>query len=72
VTCNHCHDSAPHRGPEAAILNGHGPVIACQTCHIPTVSGIVREDRGKPVKDDGSGQYSELSWFDAIPAVAGA
>lgn len=72
VACSNCHGSTPHRGPGAAVINDHGSVIACQTCHIPAVSGIVREDWGKPVKDDGSGSFSELSWFDAIPAVAGA
>ncbi len=70
VTCAGCHGRSPHHGAEGAQINAHVARIACQTCHIPTVSGVVREDWGKPVQD-GPGPYSELSRFDGIPAVPG-
>ena len=71
VTCAGCHGPEPHQGRPAADLNRHAATIACQTCHIPTASGIVSEDWGKPVKDDSRGEYSELSKYDGIPAIQG-
>lgn len=71
VTCANCHGDAPHRGEDAALLDVHVERVACQTCHVPTVSGVVSEDWGKPVADDSQGPYSALSKYDAIPAVAG-
>jgi hypothetical protein len=70
VACSSCHGHEPHRGAEATVLNAHTTRVACQTCHIPAVGGIVREDWGQPVKDDGSGLYSALSKYDGIPAIA--
>jgi hypothetical protein len=71
VSCVGCHGAEPHQGEAAADLNGHTAMIACQTCHIPTASGVVSEDWGKPVKDDSLGQYSALSRYDGIPAIPG-
>ncbi len=70
VACAGCHGRSPHRGADADRLNAHVGRIACQSCHVPKVSGIVREDWGTPVQD-GPGRFSELSWFDGIPAIAG-
>lgn len=71
VVCSNCHGRNPHRGTDAKILDAHTTRVACQTCHISVAGGIVREDWGQPVKDDGSGPYSALSKYDGIPAVAG-
>ncbi len=71
VECSGCHGDAPHRGARAAALNDHVATVACQTCHVSAVSGVVREDWGQPVADDGAGRYSALSWFDPIPAIPG-
>jgi hypothetical protein len=71
VTCSGCHGYQPHQGGEAADLDAHTARVACQTCHIPEVSGVVREDWGTPVKDDASGRYSALSMFDGIPSISG-
>ncbi|MFZ0427627.1 MAG: hypothetical protein WAO20_05895 [Acidobacteriota bacterium] len=71
VDCANCHGVAPHQGEAAADLNAHVARVACQTCHIPAASGIVSEDWGKPVPDDGAGPYSALSKYDGIPAMAG-
>ncbi len=71
VECSGCHGSSPHRGGLAAELNDHVATIACQTCHVSAVSGVVAEDWGRPVADDGHGRYSALSWFDPIPAIKG-
>jgi len=70
VACSNCHGDAPHRGAAATPLNAHVSRIACQTCHIPSVSGIVREDWGAPVQDDSDGKFSRLSLYDAIPSLA--
>ncbi len=35
ATCVACHDNTPH---EVDRLNSHANVIACQTCHIPTIA----------------------------------
>ncbi|MCW8804520.1 MAG: tetrathionate reductase family octaheme c-type cytochrome [Ignavibacteriaceae bacterium] len=52
VTCENCHDSAPH---EKELLNQHYTAVACQTCHIPTYSrtepSIVRWDWSKAGDD---------------------
>ena len=37
VTCEQCHDSAPHKKKN---LNKHAETIACQTCHIPTFAKV--------------------------------
>ena len=71
VTCSNCHGDAPHRGKTGKILNEHIAKLSCQTCHIPTVSGIVWENWGEPVKDDIHGKYSELSRYDKIPSIKG-
>jgi len=71
VACSNCHGDAPHRGAAAAALNAHTARVSCQMCHIPAASGIVREDWGKPVKDDSTGRYSELSRYDGIPSLPG-
>jgi hypothetical protein len=68
VTCSNCHGNSPHQGKDAVMLNEHTSKIACQTCHITQVSGIVYENWGKPVKDNIHGKYSELSKFDKIPS----
>jgi hypothetical protein len=68
VTCSNCHGDKPHQGSIGKILNKHIDKIACQTCHIPKVSGIVFENWGKPVKDNINGKYSELSKYDKIPS----
>jgi len=70
VACSNCHGRQPHRGAESAALDAHTSKVACQTCHIPEAGGIVREDWGKPLRDDGDGPYSALSRFDGIPAIA--
>lgn len=71
VLCAGCHGETPHRGKAGATLNAHVAVIACQTCHIPVVSGISYEDWGRPVRDDAHGRYSALSRYDEIPAIRG-
>ncbi len=71
VTCSNCHGDAPHRGKNAKELNQHTERIACQTCHINRVSGIVYENWGRPIKDDLRGEYSELSKYDKIPSRPG-
>jgi len=71
VACSNCHGISPHRGGAAAQLNAHVARLSCQACHIPTASGIVREEWGKPVKDDSQGSYSALSKYDGIPAITG-
>ena len=71
VACANCHGRSPHRGAAGGFLNAHVTRISCQMCHVPSVSGIVSEDWGKPVKDDGAGAYSELSRYDGIPSVPG-
>jgi hypothetical protein len=68
VSCSNCHGDSPHQGGIGKTLNEHIDKIACQTCHIPKVSGIVYEDWGKPVKDNINGNYSELSKYDKIPS----
>jgi hypothetical protein len=68
VTCSNCHGTTPHKGMYAETLNRHTDRIACQTCHITKVSGIVYENWGQPVKDNINGKYSELSKFDKIPS----
>lgn len=68
VTCSNCHGQAPHKGADADQLNAHTAKLACQTCHIPQVSGIVYENWGEPVEDDVHGAISELSKYDSIPA----
>lgn len=70
VACSNCHGRAPHRGTDAAVLDAHTTRIACQTCHIPVVSGVVSENWGEPVKDDADGPTSALSKYDGIPALA--
>lgn len=69
ATCQSCHGQAPHKkGEHVAKLNDHTDVVACQTCHIPTIArgGVATKMRwdwstagrmdanGKPmvVKDD--------------------
>ncbi len=71
VACSNCHGRKPHRGAVAQVLDAHTTRVACQTCHIPAASGIVREDWGRPVKDDGNEPFSALSKYDGIPAIAG-
>ncbi len=71
VTCSNCHGEAPHKGANADRLNTHAAKLACQTCHIPQVSGIVYENWGLPVKDDAHGAISELSRYDSIPSKPG-
>ena len=71
ITCTNCHGGNPHGGEHAETLNLHTEVLACQTCHIPEVSGIVYEDWGKPTRDDTHGKYSALSKYDCIPAIPG-
>jgi len=68
VTCSNCHSNQPHKGKIGQTLNEHIEKLACQTCHIPEVSGIVYENWGRPVKDNINGKYSELSKFDQIPS----
>jgi len=72
VTCTKCHGANPHHGRKAEVLNEHTAKLACQTCHITRVSGIVYDDWGKPVRDDIHGKYSALSRYDKIPSLAGA
>ena len=69
VACSNCHGNSPHRGVTAQTLDSHASKIACQMCHIPSASGIVREDWGAPVKDDSKGRYSGLSHYDGIPSL---
>jgi hypothetical protein len=71
VTCTSCHGDTPHHGKDAETLDRHARVVACQTCHITEVSGIVYEDWGKPVQDDIHGTTSALSKYDKIPAIPG-
>ncbi len=68
VDCSNCHGDSPHRGARAAMLNRHTVTLACQTCHIPEVSGVVMDDWGKPVRDDIHGKLSALSRFDGNPS----
>jgi hypothetical protein len=72
VTCTKCHGANPHHGRKAEVLNEHTAKLACQTCHITRVSGIVYDDWGKPVRDDIHGKYSALSRYGKIPSLAGA
>ncbi len=60
ATCEACHDLTPH---EEDRINHHAKVIACQTCHIPTIArgGVATkmtwdwstagklDDKGKPL-----------------------
>lgn len=71
VACSNCHGDSPHGGETGEALNAHVDKIACQTCHIPGVSGIISENWGVPVKDDGAGKYSALSKYDGIPSRPG-
>lgn len=71
VTCSNCHGIRPHQGKAAEDLNDHIAKVACQTCHIPTASGVVSENWGEPVKDAREGPYSALSKYDGIPSIAG-
>jgi hypothetical protein len=71
ITCTKCHGDDPHQGKNAQVLNDHTSKLACQTCHITQVSGIVREDWGTPVRDDIHGKYSALSRYDRIPSIPG-
>jgi hypothetical protein len=72
VRCSGCHGPSPHTGARAAILNAHIRRLACQTCHIPQVSGIVYENWGEPVRDDAHGRHSALSKYDPSPALRAA
>lgn len=72
VSCTRCHGPSPHTGRTGAILNAHIRRLACQTCHIPRVSGIVYENWGRPVRDDARGPYSAISKYDRIPSIRGA
>ncbi len=71
VTCSNCHGENPHRGKYAAVLNDHVEKLACQTCHITQVSGIVYDNWAKPERDDIHGKYSALSKYDKIPSIPG-
>ena len=71
ITCTRCHGDNPHLGSRAEVLNEHTVKLACQTCHITRVSGIVHEEWGKPVRDDIHGKYSALSRYDRIPSIPG-
>ena len=42
-----CHGEAPHEGANADRLNAHVSKLACQTCHIPEVTGIFYENWGR-------------------------
>jgi hypothetical protein len=68
IECTNCHGDTPHQGAQGEALNRHATRLACQTCHIRQVSGIVYENWGQPVKDDIHGAMSELSKYDSIPA----
>ena len=72
VSCARCHGPSPHTGAHGAVLNAHIAKLACQTCHIRRVSGIVYENWGKPVRDDVHGRISELSRYDHIASIRGA
>lgn len=61
VTCESCHDAAPHG---ESILNNHIKAVACQTCHIPTFAkrdatkmswDWSQAEKGKPVEKDEHG-----------------
>ena len=71
VSCVGCHGPDPHTRANGAILNAHTARIACQSCHIRQVGGIVYENWGRPVRDDVHGRYSALSKYDPIAAIAG-
>ena len=71
VDCSNCHGDSPHRSKRATILNRHTETLACQTCHIPEVSGVVYDNWGEPVRDDVHGKISALSKFDGIPSRPG-
>lgn len=72
VSCVRCHGPSPHTGANGAILNAHLARLACQSCHIRRVSGIVYENWGEPVRDDAHGRRSELSRYDRIASIRGA
>jgi hypothetical protein len=63
ATCASCHGPKPHKGDQAAKLNGHTARIACQTCHIPAIARdpkyptIVARDWTKPVLNEKTGLY---------------
>ena len=71
VSCPACHGPRPHHGTNAGVINDHTARLACQTCHIAEVSGIVYENWGLPERDDIHGTYSALSKYDRIPAIHG-
>ncbi len=71
VRCSGCHGPDPHSAAHGAILNAHSRRLACQTCHIRQVSGIVYENWGKPVRDDAHGWRSALSRYDPSAALPG-
>jgi octaheme c-type cytochrome (tetrathionate reductase family) len=35
ASCETCHGEAPHKSPQAPILNNHTAKLACPTCHVP-------------------------------------
>ena len=61
VTCENCHDSEPHEqvGEQAPYLNQHSELIACQTCHIPTLhtDNVTMRDFSKTVFEEHPGIY---------------
>ncbi len=68
ATCQSCHGQKPHKGEQAARLDNHSRVLACQTCHVPAMArgGVStmlswdwstagkRDEKGKPlsIRDD--------------------
>lgn len=61
VSCVNCHDAEPHSAnPELAdYLNGHVELVACVTCHIPSLSpdNATMRDFGHPVLEEEEGIY---------------
>ena len=61
VTCEQCHDAAPH---VESILNGHVASVSCQACHIPVFAKVhgtkmswdwSQAEKGKTVEKDSHG-----------------
>ncbi|MCB2156441.1 hypothetical protein KQI84_16320 [bacterium] len=74
VTCEKCHTDAPHK--TQVMLNLHTDKIACETCHIPEVSGAARRvwaptygvtegpEANVPVYNAETGQWEPYSEYD--------
>ncbi|MCB2213302.1 hypothetical protein KQI52_14405 [bacterium] len=61
VSCTNCHGDAPHVGDyeNADFYNEHTDIVACQTCHIPTLQedNATRRDFDHPEFEEHPGIY---------------